>query len=592
MRVSGTALVFVTLVLALYALYVRGTVASLTTTQQRRPVFTDTAQMLARAQRLRATAAASATAASATAASATATSATAASTVPSEPVDDMAAYAAAARRVGVTGFQMDFGDLGVVRVHIRPEWSSTSCEYAKGVAAARTDKSTVYRLEPGFLIQGSLVAPGVPPNPQNPRAPKVMERGEIGWAGGSKGPDYFIYVGTGPAGWLGVPHDGTFWAEVADEASMLVVRNVSLLEVPEPPPGQMHMLKRKRSVRVTPWEPPPGWPLHERLLKVMGASIDREAEACGPRCHALPRTELHGDVVAWGANHKVRSAAACCAACDKHRAEAKAAGKRPCNVWVWCGSALCAKQQHECWLKHSAKGVWEAKDLLVGVSDRWTAGTEVAAPPEHPSGAGLTLPRLEGECHLALVFASGSGSGPGGAAGLGRVRLRLRVGGTPRAAGRLRAMLEKQGGAVAAAAAAAPCADCALSRVAPEPDGWGSEAVADGLGEGERWPAGAARLELSLGPGLGAAAPGAVPVEPSPTQISRGAVVWAGGGAATGDGPEFFIALAAMPHLGVSYTVWGHIMEEDLTRLSSFAKGYGARAAHLPFALERLSATL
>ena len=62
--------------------------------------------------------------------------------------------------------------------------------------------------------------------------------------------------------------------------------------------------------------------------------------------------------------------------------------------------------------------------------------------------------------------------------------------------------------------------------------------------------------------------------------------------AATGDGPEFFIALAAMPHLGVSYTVWGHIMEEDLKRMSSFAKEYGARDAHLPFTLERLSAAL
>ena len=32
-------------------------------------------------------------------------------------------------------------------------------------------------------------------NRENPRAPKVMERGEVGWAGGGKGPDYFIYMG-------------------------------------------------------------------------------------------------------------------------------------------------------------------------------------------------------------------------------------------------------------------------------------------------------------------------------------------------------------------------------------------------------------
>ena len=71
-------------------------------------------------------------------------------------------------------------------------------------------------------MQGSLVAgPGVKANRENPRAPKVMERGEVGWAGGGKGPDYFIYMGSGPAGWLGVPHEGTIFAEVADLARTL-----------------------------------------------------------------------------------------------------------------------------------------------------------------------------------------------------------------------------------------------------------------------------------------------------------------------------------------------------------------------------------
>ena len=71
-------------------------------------------------------------------------------------------------------------------------------------------------------MQGSLVAgPGVKANRENPRAPKVMERGEVGWAGGGKGPDYFIYMGSGPAGWLGVPHEGTIFAEVTDLALTL-----------------------------------------------------------------------------------------------------------------------------------------------------------------------------------------------------------------------------------------------------------------------------------------------------------------------------------------------------------------------------------
>ena len=56
-----------------------------------------------------------------------------------------------------------------------------------------------------------------------------MERGEVGWAGGSKGPDYFIYLGTGPASWLGNPHEGTIWADVADEASMASARRILML---------------------------------------------------------------------------------------------------------------------------------------------------------------------------------------------------------------------------------------------------------------------------------------------------------------------------------------------------------------------------
>ena len=155
MRVSGSALLVLAVVLAVYALYVRGTMVSLTT-QQRRPAFTNAAQVLARQQRLTAAAAASATAAVTADSVATTPAADVRLPAPSAAAD--ARPAASGRRVGVTGFQMDFGDLGVVRVHIRPEWSKTSFEYAKGVAAARSDRSTVYRLEPGFLIQGSLVA--------------------------------------------------------------------------------------------------------------------------------------------------------------------------------------------------------------------------------------------------------------------------------------------------------------------------------------------------------------------------------------------------------------------------------------------------
>ena len=121
------------------------------------------------------------------------------------------AFAGTAATVQVgAGVQLDFGPgLGVVRLHLRREWSPTSTAYASAVAEARLSASCAYRLEPGFLVQGSLMGgPGVTANRENPRAPKVMERGEVGWAGGGKGPDYFIYMGSGPAGWLGIPHEG------------------------------------------------------------------------------------------------------------------------------------------------------------------------------------------------------------------------------------------------------------------------------------------------------------------------------------------------------------------------------------------------
>jgi hypothetical protein len=177
-------------------------------------------------------------------------------------------------------------------------------------------------------------------------------------------------------------------------------------------------------------------------------------------------------------------------------------------------------------------------------------------------------------------------------------------------------MLARLGGA------AAPCADgaCAVRRVAAAPGGWGSEEMPDGLGAAERWPAGAARLLGSFGSALEAPPPGTHAVEPSPIAIGRGALAWAGGvGAASSDGPFLLLALAPMPHLGVSHTVypppplptpasyphttppsppqvWGHIVEEDLQRLGQFAREFeagqlGRRAAHLPFTLEWLHAT-
>jgi hypothetical protein len=115
------------------------------------------------------------------------------------------------------GAVLEAGAHGQIRLHLRPEWCNASEGYVLSVVSAATATSTVYRLGPGFLIQGRLLAPGVPKLASTARAVKVMERGEVGWAGGGAGPDFFIYLGDGPATWLGAPHDGTVFAEVADE---------------------------------------------------------------------------------------------------------------------------------------------------------------------------------------------------------------------------------------------------------------------------------------------------------------------------------------------------------------------------------------
>ena len=146
--------------------------------------------------------------------------------------------------------------LGNIRLVLRPEWTP-SAFYAADVGAQSVDKqnSNTYRLEPGFLIQGRLNSIGVRANTDKRKAPKVMERGEVGWAGGGAGPDYFIYLGDGPAGWLGNPHDGTIFAEVADELSMEVAHNVSHLPMPPTPPGQMHVLRSPVVVRASISQP-------------------------------------------------------------------------------------------------------------------------------------------------------------------------------------------------------------------------------------------------------------------------------------------------------------------------------------------------
>ena len=441
------------------------------------------------------------------------------------------------------GIELDFGEHGSIRLFLRPEWCNLSATYAERVADAGGRRSTLYRLEPGFLVQGRLFGAGVPTLRKTPKAPKLMERGEVGWAGGGAGPDFFIYLGTGPATWLGNPHDGSIWADVADEASLAVANTISLLPIPPTKPGQMHILAKALEVGVTRWAPVPAPPRLE-IMKVAGATIDAEAAKCAERCHVLPHTELHGGVVSggWGSSNKKASAAECCDACVR---QAEQTPGRACNVWVYCGSPACGKQREECWLKR-ADDLWTKKDITFGTSDRWTAGTMEAPPPDHPARPQRPT---AAEAHLSIVIAGT------------RVHIKLREAIAPRAAARIKRALAAGGGA-----------GCAVTAAAPTPTWWGDPARPDGFGAAGRWPAGAAAVEGTLGPAFApdaAAAP--PPVEPGAVAVARGAVAWASSGAATGDGPRFFIALADLPHLGVSHTVWGHVVEDDLAALASVA---------------------
>jgi len=77
------------------------------------------------------------------------------------------------------GVVLDAGVLGQIRLHLRPEWCNLSHSYVMGVAAKKLATSSVYRLEPGFLIQGRMAATGVPQLRRTTKAAKVMERGEV-----------------------------------------------------------------------------------------------------------------------------------------------------------------------------------------------------------------------------------------------------------------------------------------------------------------------------------------------------------------------------------------------------------------------------
>lgn len=174
------------------------------------------------------------------------------------------------------------------------------------------------------------------------------------------------------------------------------------------------------------------------------------------QCHAMQRTELHGDVVVWGSDHIVQDASACCDACRAHTGRP---GKPDCTVWVFCEHEQCKGQRGQCWLKHLADPFTDI-DLVQGRSDRWTSGTLLPPPPGGQSGRGNVS---VAEAHLALVTEHG------------RIRIRLRQR-SPKAKDWVEKVLARH----------PECDGCTFYRAEAVPAHWGSLSWPDTY-EGGRW---------------------------------------------------------------------------------------------------------
>jgi len=170
--------------------------------------------------------------------------------------------------VAVLKFHTDIASAPLtIRIRLHTEWSESSVIYMSHAAEAGCG-GQLYRSET-FLVQGRLLCrdqmpmvakgscpEGVSPDPHR-RCPShdplcgchgpIMTRGMVGWAGGSTGPDFFVYIGDGPA--LHWAHDHTVFGQLADEESWDAVRALRKLPVRT---GGMTMLTKPVDFEVGP----------------------------------------------------------------------------------------------------------------------------------------------------------------------------------------------------------------------------------------------------------------------------------------------------------------------------------------------------
>ena len=120
---------------------------------------------------------------------------------------------------------------GDLRIRLRPDWHLPSVRFVREAALSDscTVKCELYRAEPGFLLQGAMrgivtpnkqcrAFPGGPKECTDPAerpGGQYMERGDVAWAGGSAGPDFFIMM---TRNGFGASH--TVWGSMADKVSM------------------------------------------------------------------------------------------------------------------------------------------------------------------------------------------------------------------------------------------------------------------------------------------------------------------------------------------------------------------------------------
>jgi len=155
------------------------------------------------------------------------------------------------------GLLIRANQIGDIRIAFRPDLAGpSSIQYVIDVVEAAASKSdgnihngvkcsrcNLYRAEPKLLLQGVIAQHSISSNsvslgpcpenlPPQSHCPEhdpncgchgpIMTKGMVGWAGGGKGPDFFLNTFDKPVDWW--EHQHTVWGEL-DEESIRVVES-------------------------------------------------------------------------------------------------------------------------------------------------------------------------------------------------------------------------------------------------------------------------------------------------------------------------------------------------------------------------------